>query len=127
MEITSLHGQLEIKRGVFFNCGCLIGCRDHIIIGENCLFGPNVKIFDHNHIYKDALKPIKQQGFTTSPIKIGDNCWIASDVTILKGVTIGNHCIIGAGCIIYKDVPPNTVVTCNQQLNEKHNDTTCNS
>ncbi|WP_455667719.1 DapH/DapD/GlmU-related protein [Phocaeicola sp.] len=41
---------------------------------------------------------------------IGSHCWIDSNVVILKGVTMGDNVVIGAGCVIYKDVPSNTVV-----------------
>ena len=62
-------------------------------------------MYDHNHCYKDANLPIKYQGYTEAPIIIGKHCWIASNVVILKGVTIGDNCVIGAGCVVYKDVP----------------------
>ncbi|MBP5395319.1 MAG: hypothetical protein J6Y18_05410 [Candidatus Methanomethylophilaceae archaeon] len=40
-----------------------------------------------------------------APIKIGEDCWIGANVTILPGVTIGDRCIIGAGSVVTKDVP----------------------
>lgn len=75
-----------------------------------------MKIYDHNHCYKDTLISIKEQGYTSAPIHIGKHCWIASNVTILKGVTIGDNCVIGAGCVIYKDVPEGSVVVNRQEL-----------
>ena len=41
-----------------------------------------------------------KQGYSKGPIKIGSDCWIGSNVTILKGVNIGDNVIIGAGSII---------------------------
>lgn len=41
------------------------------------------------------------------PIRIGNNCWITTNVTILGGVTIGNNTIIGAGSVVTKDIPSN--------------------
>lgn len=75
-----------------------------------------MKIYDHNHCYKDTNVPIKDQGYTSAPIMIGKHCWIGSNVIILKGVTIGDNCVIGAGCTIYKDVPDNSVVINQQNL-----------
>lgn len=100
-------GVLRIEPGVFFNSFCSINCMDSIIIGDNCLFGEGVKIYDHNHIYEGA-EDIRNQGFSKSPIVVGRNCWIGSNVTILKGVTIGPNCVIGVGCTVYQDVAPNT-------------------
>ena len=67
-------------------------------------------MYDHNHCYKDVNVPIKYQGYTEALIVIGKHCWIASNVVILKGVTIGDNCVIGAGCVVYKDVPEGTVM-----------------
>lgn len=109
-------GKVIIGNNVFFNNYCSINANEQITIGDGTLFGENVKVYDHNHCYKDVDVPIKEQGFTTAPISIGKHCWIGSNVVILKGVTIGDNCVIGAGCIIYKDVPANTVVVNKQEL-----------
>ena len=52
------------------------------------IFGENVKVYDHNHCYKDRTRLIKEQGYTSAPIHIGEHCWIGSNTIILKGVTI---------------------------------------
>ena len=102
---------------MFFNRNCSLNCRGtSITIGENSIFGEGVRIYDHNHCYKDPSRPIGEQGFSEAPVTIGKNCWIASNVVILKGVTIGDHAVIGAGCIIHKDVPANTLVVNKQEL-----------
>ena len=92
----------------------------YIEIGNDSIFGENVHIYDHNHIYKDENIPVNSQGFTYGEVRIGNNCWIGSNVTILKGVTIGNHSVIGAGCVVYKDVPENTVIVCEQNIKHIH-------
>lgn len=108
--------RLSIGSDVFFNNGCSIACCDHISIGDLCLFGENVKIYDHNHVYSNRETAIQAQGFSSSPVSIGKNCWVASGVIILKGVTIGDDCIIGAGCVIHKDIPSGSVVKNHQNL-----------
>ena len=57
------------------------------------------------------------QGYNTAPIKIGHDCWIGSNVVILKGVTIGDNVIVGAGCIIKEDIPNNMIVRGDIKLN----------
>jgi len=98
---------LIIGDGVFFNNNCSINILEEVIIGENTIFGENIKIYDHNHNYKLSDILIKDQGFTTKKINIGKNCWIGSNVVILKGVSIGDNVIIGANCLIHKDIPSN--------------------
>lgn len=107
-------GILKIGTNVFFNNDCSITVREKVTIGNNCIFGENVKIYDHNHKYKDADKLICEQGYSSKEVIINDNCWIGSNVIILKGVNIGKNSVIGAGVIVYKDVPENTVVICKQ-------------
>ena len=121
--IDGEHGRVEIGDNCFFNNYCTIAAMDKITIGDNTLFGENVKIYDHNHKYGVKGKTIAQSGYTHDAIIIGRNCWIASHVVILKGVTIGDNCIIGAGCIVYKDVQEGTVLLAKQeQIQKKKND-----
>ncbi|NIF05501.1 acyltransferase [Chryseobacterium sp. Tr-659] len=115
--LVTKNATLEIGHHVFMNNFCSINCLEHIIIGNNTLFGENVKLYDHNHVYETSpVMKVYPSEFTKAPIKIGNNCWLGSNVTVLKGVTIGDNCIIGAGCTIYKDVPPNTQVINKQEL-----------
>lgn len=109
-------GKLEIGNNCFFNNYCSITVRDSVKIGRNCIFGENVKIYDHNHAYKDLTKSVDKQGFVSSAVVINDGCWIGSNVVILKGVHIGRHCVIGAGVVVHKDVPENSVVFCKQEV-----------
>jgi acetyltransferase-like isoleucine patch superfamily enzyme len=116
-------GFLEIKDRVFFNNFCSINCLEKISIGENTLFGENVKLYDHNHSYErneDGLQ-VSHSEFRTAPIIIGKNCWLGSNVVVLKGVTIGDNSIIGAGCIIHKNIPADSTVLNQQELIVKIN------
>lgn len=109
-------GEVIIGNHVFFNNYCSVNANERITIGDGTIFGENVRVYDHNHCYRNHDIPIKDQGFTSAPVSIGKHCWIASNVVILKGVTIGDNCVIGAGCVLHKDVPANTVVVNKQEL-----------
>lgn len=108
------NAKLIIGNGVFFNTFCTISCLNQITIGDNTLFGSNVYIYDHDHRYKDKNSLIKDQGYITFPISIGENCWIGANVTILKGVSIGSNSVIGAGVVVYENVAENTLLINNQ-------------
>jgi acetyltransferase-like isoleucine patch superfamily enzyme len=111
------NADLIINENVFFNNFCSINCLHSIEIGAGTIFGEGVRLYDHNHKYDRSPEVlIHRDKFSTAPIKIGNNCWIASNVTILKGVTIGDNVIIGANCLIYQSIPANTVVKLNQEL-----------
>lgn len=112
-------GNVEIGDDVFFNSGCSINCVKRIKIGSDCIFGENVKIYDHNHKFKDRDLVVNKQGLSTEDIIIGKNCWIGSNVLILKGARIGDNCVVGAGCIINKYIQDNTIVRCNSNIIEE--------
>lgn len=92
-----------------------IGCSGKITIGNNVMIGPRVSLFAENHNFSDTSKSIKSQGVNNKGITIEDNCWIGSGVIILDGVTIGHGSVIGAGTIVTKDIPANSIVYDKQQ------------
>lgn len=109
-------GAITFGKNVFLNNDFSANCQNRIEIGDNCIFGENVKMYDHNHVFAKRNIPISKQGFNSATIKIGKDCWIGSNVTILKGVQIGDNCVIGANCLIYKNIPSNSVVKLKEQL-----------
>lgn len=113
--MIDINAKIVIGKNCFFNNYCSIVAHESVKIGNNTIFGENVKIYDHNHKYNRNDRSIKEQGYSSSKIEIGNDCWIASNVVILKGVKIGDRCVIGAGCIVYKDIPAGHILTNQQQ------------
>lgn len=103
-------GTITLGDDVFFNNGCGLHAMESITIGDQTIFGENVHVYDHNHRFAEPDVPIKDQGYTTAPVTIGSHCWIGSNVTILKGASIGDNTVIGAGCVISQSIPANSVV-----------------
>ena len=101
-------GKVILHDGVFINNSCSFNCIERIEIGAGTMMGEGVRFYDHDHIY--TAEKIEKWQWTTAPIRVGRDCWIGSNVTILKGVTIGDNTIIGAGCLIRNDVPAKSVV-----------------
>ena len=103
----------------------LIGIRNTLIgpleIGDNVILGQNIVISGLNHNYEDISLPIRKQGVNTSKIQIGDNSWIGSNSTIIAGVNIGKHVIIGAGSVVTKNIPDHSVAVGNPaKIIKKH-------
>ena len=98
-------GKIKVGDNCFMNDGCSINAQKSIEIGNNVIFGQNVMIFDHDHDYKNDMKK-----FVTKKVTIGNNVWIGANVTILKGVNIGDNCVIASGTLVNKDVLPNSVL-----------------
>jgi len=93
-----------------------------ITIGNNVIFAQNIVASGLNHEYRNIDIPVKKQPVTTSPIIIEDDCWIAANVVITAGVTIGKHCVIAAAAVVTKNIPPFSVAAGNPARVIKHYD-----
>ena len=84
-----------------------------VMIGNNVILAQNVVLSALNHNFEDVLTTINQQGVKTDQIIIENNVWIGANSTILAGVHIGEHVVVGAGSVVTKDIPPFSVVVGN--------------
>lgn len=103
---TDFGKNIHLGSNVFINSGCRFQDQGGIYIGDNVLIGHNVVLATLNH----EENPLKRGNLIPSPINIGNDVWVASNATILPGVTIGDGAVIAAGAVVTKDVRKNTVV-----------------
>ena len=88
-----------------------ICCANKITICDNVNVGGGCKIFDtdfHSVPYAQR-KATPDSTIKTKPVWIGEGAWLGGYVTVLKGVTIGERSVIGAGSVVTKDIPPDEV------------------
>lgn len=104
---------IKIGDGVGMSGTSVVTCSE-IEIGEQTMIGANCNIYGTDfHCLKAEDRLHQSQGTAsapTAPIRIGKRCWLASNVTVLKGVTIGDEAVVGAMSLVTKDVPNRTVV-----------------
>lgn len=112
----------QIKNRCFFGDGAKLSLGDHsqlgqnsrlqgsITIGNDCVMGPDVVIMATYYRFDDPDTLVRLQGGGERPVTIGNDVWIGTRVVILPGVTIGNHCVIGAGAVVTKSFPDYAVV-----------------
>lgn len=95
----------------YANYDCVMLDGAPINIGAHVLLGPKVGLYTSNHLFD----PIERRtgGCTAQPISIGDDVWLAANVTVLPGVSIGSNVIIGAGSVITSDIPSNVIAVGN--------------
>lgn len=115
VNISTPEATLTIGDNCSFNNFCSINVRRSVTIGNDCIIGEGVRFYDHDHLFTEDAE-IRRQGFACDPIAIGNNCWFGSNVTILRGVSVGANSVVGAGAIITKSIPPNSVVVAKQNL-----------
>jgi len=90
----------------------ILSSRSSITIGEHTLVGGNVRIFDHDYHSLDFAKRSGKETSSdvkTRPVQIGNNVFIGTNAMILKGVTIGDRAVIGAGSVVSRDVPADEI------------------
>ena len=105
----------KIGKRCFFNYNLTIQDDAHVTIGDDCNFGPNLTIVTPVHpmlpeerrfmLDKDG---IKRHLCYAKPVVIGKDCWFGANVVVCPGVTVGDNCVIGAGSVVTRDIPPNT-------------------
>lgn len=110
------YGQIELGKGVHIGIGCtLMAAESRIIIKDNVLFGPHIFLIGGDHRFDIVGRTIKsiheKRPQDDADIVIDEECWLGANCIILKGVHIGRGCVIGAGSIVTKDVPPYTIYT----------------
>ena len=121
-DITPFHPFVIGKQSVIEDYACINNAVGEIQIGDNTriglhntIIGPvhignqvnlaqGVVISGLNHNYQDTNKPISEQGVSTNLITIQDDVWVGANAVIAAGVTIGKHCVIGAGSVVTKDI-----------------------
>lgn len=99
---------IEIGNDVFLNSGCIITAREKVVIGDNTIFGPNVVVYDHDHLIRNG--EIIDNEFETKPVIIGANVWIGAGAILLKGAIIGDNCVIAAGSVVKGKIEGNNMM-----------------
>jgi len=102
---------IYIGDNFFANYDCMILDGSKVTIGNNVLFGPKVGLYTTNHLIDHEER--SKGGCVAKPITIGNDCWLAADVSVLPGVTIGDNTIIGAGSVVTHDMPNDIVAVGN--------------
>jgi acetyltransferase-like isoleucine patch superfamily enzyme len=98
-------GRIIIGNGTYLNRNTEIIAQHEVRIGRDCMIAWDVVIMDTDQHGRDDGPPLAR------PVIIGNHVWIGCRALILKGVSIGDHAIIGAGAIVTHDVPPSGIVT----------------
>jgi acetyltransferase-like isoleucine patch superfamily enzyme len=101
---AGINGRILIEDGAALNSFVQLYGHGGITIGKDTQVGPNTVITTTGHDYVST-----ELDTAYSPITIGERVWIGANCTILGGVNIGNHAVIGAGAVVTKDIPSHCV------------------
>lgn len=112
-----------IGNNTYINYNCCFLDSAKVTIGDYVYMGPNCNIFTPCHPIHHELRKEKVTEYAL-PVTVGSHSWIGGDVVITPGVTIGENCVIGAGSVVTKDIPDNSIAVGNpckviRQINNK--------
>lgn len=96
--------RLRVGPQVLLN-GCTISAKVEVDIARSAMVGPGSRVYDADQHDLDDSRPER-----VAAVHIGEFAWVASDVTVMRGVQIGAHAVVGARSVVTRDVPPHTLV-----------------
>lgn len=102
---------IHVGKRFFANFACVMLDAAPIVIGDNCLLGPQTCFYTVNHPL-DASRRVQNYVYG-EPITVGDNVWFGGNCVVLSGVTIGNNVVVGAGAVVTNDIPDDAIVAGN--------------
>ena len=119
-----LQGPVQFDYGIFTELGenfyanfnlTVLDCAP-VKIGNNVFMGPNCSLVTPVHplLSRERKIIVRADGSVfaqeyAKPITIGDDCWLATNVTVCGGAVIGNGCVIAAGSVVTGAIPPNSL------------------
>ena len=105
---TNHAARIVIGESCYVNRHTMLDASALIEIGAQTMIGPFCYITDHDHIFGPGAAP-GETPLVSEPTKIGQRCWLGAHVSVLKGVTIGDGTVVGAGSVVTKPLPPGVV------------------
>ena len=109
-KIRVHEGQLSIGAKTVLGQECTLSAYQRISIGRECIIADRSMFIDFDHGTAEVDRPIRVQGIYKRDVTVGHNVWVGYAASFLRGVTVGDNSVVGAGAVVCDDVPDNAVV-----------------
>lgn len=118
IEARRKNSHINIERDCIFNNDCSIVSEHEndspsISIGARSIFGPRFRCYDNDFHGIRAKDRHSQPAIKTAPIKIGEDCFFGEACFVLKGVELGDRCVVGAGSVVTTSFPSDSIIAGN--------------
>lgn len=100
---------IKLGKNIFINRNCMFVDLGGVTLEDGGLIGPDVKLISVNH----PLESARRHNVVVDPVLIKENAWIGANAIVLPGVTVGKNSVVGAGSVVTRDVPANSVAVGN--------------
>jgi len=108
-KVRAHEGEIRIGAKSVLGQECTISCYERVEIGRECIIADRTMFIDFDHGVVEVERPIRNQGIYTRPVVVGNNVWLGYAACVLRGVTVGDNCVIGTNSVVTKDLPDNAV------------------
>jgi acetyltransferase-like isoleucine patch superfamily enzyme len=105
---TQGDGCIEIGDDVVLSRGVHIVAFERVTLGNGCMVGEYASLRDANH--RRSVCSVRHSGHEHAPIVVCRNAWIGRGATVLKGVRLGDSCVVGANAVVNRSVPAHAAV-----------------
>ena len=102
--------RLSLGNHVGINQDCFINAGGGVSIADWVLIGPRVTIYSQNHDTSRVDVPLALASDVKAPVVIGEGAWLATNCTVLAGVSVGKGAVVAAGAVVTNDVPDFAIV-----------------
>jgi len=103
--VSARDGVIEVGEDAVVTAYAIINGGGSVRIGKKCVIGPRCSINANEHVFRRDV-PIRDAGFVHADVILGDDCWLAANVVLMKGVHLGEGTVVGAGAVVTKDTDP---------------------
>lgn len=108
--LSQIGKQIRIGNNVGIGEYAYLGGAGGLTIGDDCIVGQYFSCHPENHNFHAVDTPIRHQGVSRSGISLGKDCWVGAKVTLLDGVSVGDHSVIAAGAVVTRSFPSYSVI-----------------
>jgi acetyltransferase-like isoleucine patch superfamily enzyme len=109
-KVRAHEGTVTIGAKSVLGQECTISAYRHVSIGRECIIADKVMMIDFDHGMVEVERTIREQGIYKREVRVGHNAWIGYGACLLRGVTVGDNCVIGTSAVVTRNVPDNAVV-----------------
>jgi acetyltransferase-like isoleucine patch superfamily enzyme len=109
-KIRAHEGEVSIGAKTVLGQECTISAFQHVSIGRECIVADRVMLIDFDHGVVETERPVREQGIYKRDVRVGNNVWIGYGACFLRGVTVGDNCVVGTYTVVNRSVPANAVV-----------------
>jgi acetyltransferase-like isoleucine patch superfamily enzyme len=109
-KVRAHEGTVSIGAKSVLGQECTISAYRHVSIGRECIIADKVMMIDFDHGMVEVERTIREQGIYKREVRVGHNAWIGYGACLLRGVTVGDNCVIGTSAVVTRNVPDNAIV-----------------